>query len=55
MTDPNQLNPEQVLAIIRERFPREFEIATQQAYIGNLENALKEKENNNEPTETSNA
>lgn len=44
MTDHTQLNPEQVLAIIRERFPREFEIATQQAYIGNLENALKEKD-----------
>lgn len=55
MTDPSNLNAEQVLAIVRQRFPREHEIAVQQAYISNLENALKEKENNNEPTETSNA
>lgn len=44
MTDPTQLNPEQVLTIIQQRFPREHEIAVQQAYISNLENALKQKD-----------
>jgi hypothetical protein len=44
MTDPSNLNAEQVLAIVRQRFPREHEIAVQQAYIANLEHALAEKD-----------
>jgi len=44
MTDPSNLNAEQVLAIVRQRFPREYEICLQAAYIGNLESALEEKD-----------
>lgn len=44
MTDPNKLNTEQVLGIVQQRFPREYEIAVQQAYISNLESALAEKD-----------
>jgi hypothetical protein len=44
MTDPTNLTADHVLSIVRERFPREFEIATQQAYIQNLEAALKGEE-----------
>jgi hypothetical protein len=43
MTDANRLNAEQVLAIVQQRFPREYEIAVQQAYIANLETALRAK------------
>jgi hypothetical protein len=53
MSDPNTLNAEQVLAIISQRFPREYEIAVQQAYIANLEAALKEKQDGNELPEQS--
>lgn len=44
MSNPNNLNAEQVLAIVQQRFPREYEIAVQQAYIANLEAALSEKD-----------
>ena len=44
MADTEQVTAEQVLAIIQQRFPREWEIAVQQAYISNLENALKQKD-----------
>ena len=44
MTELNTLSPEQVLAIVQQRFPREYEIAVQQAYIANLEAALKERD-----------
>jgi len=43
MTDPSNLNAEQVLAIVQQRFPREYEIAVQSAYIANLEGALQDK------------
>jgi hypothetical protein len=51
MTNPTQLNPEQVLTIIQQRFPREFEIATQQAYIQNLEAVIREGDEEPAPTE----
>lgn len=44
MSDPNNLTAEQVLAVVQQRFPREYEIAVQQAYISNLESALAEKD-----------
>lgn len=40
MTDPTQLNERDVLAVIQQRFPREYEIAAQQVYIANLQRAL---------------
>lgn len=51
MSDPNNLNAEQVLAIVQQRFPREYEIAVQQAYIANLESALAAKDEPVEPDE----
>ena len=48
MTEPNTLSAEQVLAIVQQRFPREYEIAVQQAYIANLEAALKERDGDDE-------
>ena len=44
MTKPSDLDIEQVLAIVQQRFPREYEIAVQSAYISNLEGALKQTE-----------
>ena len=44
MADTEQVTAEQVLAIVQQRFPREWEIAVQQAYIANLEAALKERD-----------
>lgn len=37
--EPNQVqvDPVEVLEIVRHRFPREYEICVQQAYIGLLE------------------
>ena len=32
-----RINAEDVLAVVRNRFPREYEIATQQVYIAMLE------------------
>lgn len=49
MSEPHNLSSEQVLAIVQQRFPREYEIAVQQAYIANLESALSDK--GEEPTE----
>lgn len=48
MMEPNTLSAEQVLAIVQQRFPREYEIAVQQAYIANLEAALKERDGDDE-------
>ena len=48
MIEPNTLSAEQVLAIVQQRFPREYEIAVQQAYIANLEAALKERDGDDE-------
>ena len=42
--DPKNIDPQQVLAIIQQRFPREYEICVQQAYILNLQSALAEKD-----------
>lgn len=47
MSTPDQIDEKQVIEIMRQRFPREFEIAVQQAYISNLENALREMDAEN--------
>ena len=44
MSDPKQLDEKVVLGIVQQRWPREYEIAVQQAYISNLESALAEKD-----------
>ena len=44
MSKPDALTEKQVLEIIQQRWPREYEIAVQQAYIANLESALAEKD-----------
>jgi hypothetical protein len=36
----NNLNATDVLAVVQQRFPREYEIAVQQVYIRNLEAAV---------------
>jgi len=38
------VNTEDVLAVVRDRFPREYEIAAQQVYIAMLEHRLSERE-----------
>ena len=53
MADTEQVTAEQVLAIIQQRFPREWEIAVQQTYIANLEAALKERDGDDELPEQS--
>jgi hypothetical protein len=44
MSNPKTIDPQAILAIVQQRFPREYEICLQQAYIGNLESALEEKD-----------
>jgi hypothetical protein len=41
-TNPNNLSANDVLAVVQQRFPREYEIAVQQVYIRNLEASVKE-------------
>ena len=43
MSNPKTIDPQAILVIMQQRFPREYEICLQQAYIVNLENALKEQ------------
>ena len=47
MSTPDQVDEKQVIEIMRQRFPREFEIAVQQAYISNLQSALAGKDAEN--------
>lgn len=51
MSDPTQLTPEQVLTIIQQRFPREYEICLQAAYIQNLEAVIREGDEEPAPQE----
>ena len=37
------VNTEDVLAVVRDRFPREYEIAAQQVYIAMLEHRLSDE------------
>lgn len=53
MSETEQVTAEQVLQIVGQRFPREYEIAVQQAYIANLEAALKERDGGDELPEQS--
>lgn len=48
MSDVTQVSAEQVLAIVKQRYPLQYEIAVQQAYIANLEAAVKERPDVNE-------
>ena len=43
MSDEKNIDPQAVLAVLQRRFPREYEIAVQSAYIANLEGALQDK------------
>lgn len=53
MSDPTNIEPQQVLAIIQQRFPLHYETAVQSAYIANLEAALKERDGGDELPEQS--
>ena len=44
MSDAKTIDPQTVLAVLQQRFPREYEICLQAAYISNLESALAEKD-----------
>ena len=44
MVEPTRIDPDAVIAIMQNRFPKEYEICIQQAYIQNLEAALRGKE-----------
>ena len=41
MSDINNLNVNDVLAVVQQRFPREYEIAVQAVYIHQLQEAVK--------------
>lgn len=44
MNELGKIDSEKIIAIMQNRFPKEYEICIQQAYIQNLEAALRSKE-----------
>ena len=44
MSNAKNIDPQAILAVLQQRFPREYEICLQAAYISNLENALAEED-----------
>ena len=43
MSNAKTIDPQNILAVLQQRFPREYEICLQAAYISNLEGALQDK------------
>ncbi|MGA1036669.1 MAG: hypothetical protein ACO3VQ_02540 [Ilumatobacteraceae bacterium] len=44
MSNLKSIDPKAVLSIMQERYPLQYDICVQQAYINNLESALAEKD-----------
>lgn len=52
MSNAKTIDPQAILAVFQQRFPREYEICLQAAYIANLEQELEAKDVNELPDQS---